>query len=78
MTEEDYSLLGLRSDPAPSSAEIREAFRKMCLLHHPDLQHAKGERTEEERAECEERFARIVQAHRSLRERHPAYLDGVR
>ena len=75
VTDEDYELLGLTCKPPPSSAEIRTAFRKQCMVWHPDLQGDKGE--EEQRA-CQERFQRLVKAHERLRARHPDYLDGKR
>ena len=34
MTERAYDYLGVKA--SSSSAEINSAFRKMCLLHHPD------------------------------------------
>ena len=36
VAEEDYELLGLRSSPPPSAAAIRQAFRRACMVWHPD------------------------------------------
>ena len=71
--EEDYEVMGLVSSPPPTSSAIKTAFRRQCLKWHPDKQQDKSE---EERAQCQERFQRICLAHERLRARHPEYLDG--
>lgn len=72
--EEDYELLGLASSPPPSSSAIRQAFRKQCMVWHPDLQQGKSD---DERRECEVHFQKVVTAHQALRNRHPEYLDDA-
>ena len=67
--EEDYEVMGLVSSPPPTSSAIKTAFRRQCLKWHPDKQQDKSE---EERAQCQERFQRICLAHERLRARHPS------
>src|SRR5687768_15542572 len=49
-----FAILGLR--PSSTPAEIRRAFRKLALEHHPDRNADAG---------AEERFKRIVRAYRA-------------
>ena len=72
VSDDDYALLGLCSNPPPTSKEIRKAFHALAYRHHPDLQQHKGE---EEQQRVNELFQRIVAAHGRLRARHPEYLD---
>jgi DnaJ-class molecular chaperone len=56
-TSDYYALLGV--DPRATTEEIKKAYRKQALLHHPD-------RNPERREEAEARFKELTQAYAVL------------
>lgn len=60
-------LLNLRPHPAPTASQIKAAFRKAALLHHPDLPSG-----------CAQRFLEIQQAHDELLQQQPFSQDSQR
>ena len=52
-----YQMLGVDSDV--SQQEIKRAFRRLALLHHPD-------RNPEDQKQAEERFKEINEAYEAL------------
>jgi DnaJ family protein C protein 11 len=59
-SEDFYTLLGLRRDPPPSTAQIRAAYHKLSLAFHPDKQpHAL-------KAAAEKYFTKLQKAYETL------------
>jgi len=69
-----YGLLGLASDA--TEEEIRKAYRKAALKHHPD-RHTNS--TEEEKMEAEKEFKNVAEAYEVLsdKEKKARYDSGV-
>jgi hypothetical protein len=61
---DDYQILGLAKQPAPSVKEISGAFRTNAHRWHPDHN---MQLSEEKRKECSDRFQRIMSAYAKLR-----------
>ncbi|GAB4822471.1 hypothetical protein N2152v2_009517 [Parachlorella kessleri] len=67
--EEDdlYALLGLFNERwTASTDQIKTAYRKAALLHHPDKQNAAAGDDESAKVAAEERFKRIQEAYETL------------